>query len=71
VLRANLRKKTVMNAFRALAWIASAPLKSRAQRRTVSIINELSDEVQKDIGWKWSANRRAAVAKTSLSWDLL
>jgi|EndMetStandDraft_8_1072994.scaffolds.fasta_scaffold710176_1 hypothetical protein len=60
-----------MNAFRALAWIASAPLKSRSQRRTASIINALSEEVQKDIGWKWTANRRASTVKSSLDWDLL
>ena len=71
MLRANRRKKITMNAFRALAWIASAPMKLRAQRRTASIINALPDEVQKDIGWKWTANRRAPVANTSLDWDLL
>lgn len=60
-----------MNAFKALAWIASGQIKARAERRTASIINALPDEVQKDIGWKWTANRRAPVAKSSLDWDLI
>jgi hypothetical protein len=42
-----------------------------SDRRTASIINSLPDEVQKDIGWKWTASRRAPVARTSVNWDLI
>jgi hypothetical protein len=71
VLRANTRKTLIMNTFKALAWIASGHLKARAERRTTSILNALPDEVQKDIGWKWSPNRRDRSVKPSLSWDIL
>jgi hypothetical protein len=42
-----------------------------ADRRTSSILNSLSDEAKKDIGWKWTASRRAPVARTSVNWDLI
>lgn len=71
MLRVKPEKVDIMNSFRALAWIASAPLQARANRRTASIINALPDEVQKDIGWKWTANRRAPVVRSTLDWDLL
>lgn len=64
MLRVKPEKVVVMNTFRAL-------VQARANRRTASIINALTDEVQKDIGWKWTANRRAPAVRSSIDWDLL
>ena len=33
----------------------------------IPVINALSDEAQKDIGWKWTASRRAPTAKSHAS----
>lgn len=72
MLRANTRKTFTMNTFKALASFASGHLQARANRRTASIINSLSEEVQKDIGWKWTPNRRDhSVQSISLGWDVL
>lgn len=71
MLRANTRKIAIMNTFKALAWIASGHLKALADRRTASIINALPEEVQKDIGWKWTPNRREHSVKAGLGWDML
>jgi hypothetical protein len=60
-----------MNMSKALAWIASGHIKARADRRTASIINALPEEVQKDIGWKWSPNRRERGVKPALGWDMI
>jgi uncharacterized protein YjiS (DUF1127 family) len=64
VLRANLRKMNTMNPIKAFGSFL-------ADRRTSSILNSLSDEAKKDIGWKWTASRRAPVARTSVNWDLI
>jgi hypothetical protein len=57
-----------MNPIKAFGLFASRAL---ADRRTATIINALSEEVQKDIGWKWTASRRAPVVRTSVNWDLI
>lgn len=59
-----------MNSFKALAWIASGQLKARAERRTANIINALPDQVQKDIGWKWTSSRVPSVRQI-LGWELM
>lgn len=63
--------KTKMNMSKALAWIASGHLKSRADRRTANIINSLSEEVQKDIGWRWTPNRRERGGKAELQFEII
>ncbi len=57
-----------MNPIKAFGAFAGRAL---ADRRTASIINALPDEVQKDIGWRWTANRRAPVARSAVNWDLI
>ena len=60
-----------MNMSKALAWIASGHLKARADRRTASIINSLPEEVQKDIGWRWTPNRREKGGKADLQFEII
>lgn len=60
-----------MNMSKALAWIASDHLKSRANRRTANIINSLPEEIQKDIGWRWSPNRREKGGKPELQFEII
>lgn len=60
-----------MNMSKALAWIASGHFKSRADRRTASIINALPEEIQKDIGWRWSPTRREKGGKADLRFEII
>ncbi|MBX3597345.1 MAG: hypothetical protein KF874_07225 [Rhizobiaceae bacterium] len=55
----------------ALAWIASGRMKSRAERRTADIINALPEEIQKDIGWRWTPTRREKGNKPGLRFEVL
>lgn len=50
--------------FESFARIARA----RARRRTEMMLDELSLEVQKDIGWRWSPNRREAMTPKLPDW---
>jgi hypothetical protein len=59
-----------MSMSKALAWIASGH-KSRANRRTANIINALPEEVQKDIGWRWSPSRREKGGKPDLQFEII
>ncbi len=63
--------RTKMSMSKALAWIASGRNKSRADRRTANIINSLPEEIQKDIGWRWSPNRREKGGKPELQFEII
>jgi hypothetical protein len=46
-----------------LTAFVAAQLRARSERRTAMLIENLPEEVQKDIGWRWSPRgpgRRAA-----------
>ena len=60
-----------MNMSKALAWIASGHLKSRSERNTASIINALPEEIQKDIGWRWTPSRREKGGKAELQFEII
>ena len=60
-----------MNMSKALAWFASSQMKARADRRTANIINSLPEEIQKDIGWRWSPNRREKAGKPELRFEII
>ena len=42
--------------------------KARARRRTEALLNQLPLEVQKDIGWRWSPNRREPLTTQLPDW---
>lgn len=56
---------------RALSTIATAHMEARAKRRTASIISNLPETVQKDIGWRWTPARQAQDAGHLIRWDLI
>lgn len=60
-----------MSMSKALARIASGHFKSRADRRTASIINSLPEEIQKDIGWRWTPSRREKGGKAELQFEII
>lgn len=43
-----------MSMFDNLARFAATQMRARARRRTARIIEQLPEDVQKDIGWRWS-----------------
>lgn len=55
---------------RALSTLATAHMEARAKRRTASIIGNLPESVQKDIGWRWTPARQADAGKL-IRWDLI
>ena len=57
--------------FNAFALFGSRS-KSGVSRRTAHVLDSLSAEVQKDIGWKWSPRLRGNVRQTAkLDFNLL
>ncbi|MCB1469406.1 MAG: hypothetical protein M9944_00645 [Rhizobiaceae bacterium] len=44
--------------------------KARARRRTESMLDRLPLEIQKDIGWRWSPNRKDPLTPRLLDWNL-
>jgi hypothetical protein len=54
-----------MSMFDGLARIA----KLRARRRTELLLDSLPLEVQKDIGWRWSPNRRSPSPRKLADWN--
>lgn len=51
--------------------VFSTYMESRAKRRTASIISNLPESVQKDIGWRWSSPRQDQGAGKPIRWDLI
>lgn len=56
---------------RALTAYATAHVEARAQRRTASLIADLPEAIQKDIGWRWSPARQDRNAAAPIRWDLI
>lgn len=57
--------------FEGLARFAAATRKNLSRRRTEAMLNSLPRSVQKDIGWRWSADRPSTTFGTSLGWEHL
>lgn len=55
-----------MSLFRGLARLTRA----RAIRRTERLLQSLPPAVQKDIGWRWSPNRRECDMQPFCEWDI-
>lgn len=53
-----------MSMFRGLARMARA----RERRRTELLLESLPPEIQKDIGWRWSPNRRRPEMPVHAAW---
>lgn len=44
--------------------------RAHARRRTEVMLNALPLEIQKDIGWRWSSNRRESEVSRLSAWNL-
>jgi hypothetical protein len=51
-----------------LTAFVAAQIRARSERRTAMLIGNLPEEVQKDIGWRWSPRGPGRTAAKHFGW---